>query len=79
MSGQDVCLARPSHGGTLRSRRRRRGICRYVGAAEVEGDGEPFAEKMARLTAELSAQFAESARLEQTIRRQLTALGVWEE
>lgn len=52
---------------------------RYVGAAEVEGDGEPFAEKMARLTAELSAQFAESARLEETIRRQLTALGVWEE
>jgi type I restriction enzyme M protein len=52
---------------------------RYVGAAEVEDDGEPFEEKMARLTAELSAQFAESARLEETIRRQLSALGVWNE
>lgn len=52
---------------------------RYVGAAEVEDDGEPFEEKMARLTADLAAQFAESARLEETIRRQLTALGVWEE
>ena len=51
---------------------------RYVGAAEVEGDGEPFDDKMARLTADLAAQFSESARLEQTIRRQLTALGVWD-
>ena len=52
---------------------------RYVGAAEVEDDGEPFEEKMARLTADLAAQFAESARLEEKIRQQMTALGVWEE
>ena len=32
---------------------------RYVGAAAAEDDGEPFDEKMARLTAELAAQFEE--------------------
>jgi type I restriction-modification system DNA methylase subunit len=36
---------------------------RYVGAANQEDDGEPFAEKMARLTAELDEQFASSARM----------------
>ena len=51
---------------------------RYVGAAEIEDDGEQFEEKMARLTTDVAAQFAESATLEETIRRQLTALGVWE-
>ena len=40
---------------------------RYVGAEEVEDDGEPFEEKMKRLTAELAEQFAESARLEEEI------------
>ena len=44
---------------------------RYVGAAEVEDDGEPFAEKMPRLVAELESQFAESAKLESAIRRNL--------
>ncbi len=34
---------------------------RYVGAADAEDDGEPFDEKMKRLTAELREQFAESA------------------
>lgn len=48
---------------------------RYVGAAEVEDDDEPFAEKMARLTAELEKQFAESARLEKAIRNNLKRLG----
>jgi len=48
---------------------------RYVGAAAAEDDGEPFEEKMARLTAELAAQFAESARLEEEIRRNLERLG----
>jgi type I restriction enzyme M protein len=48
---------------------------RYVGAEEVEDDGEPFEEKMPRLVAELEAQFAESARLEQTIRANLRGLG----
>ena len=48
---------------------------RYVGAAAAEDDGEPFDEKMARLTAELAAQFEESARLEEEIRRNLERLG----
>lgn len=48
---------------------------RYVGAAEVEEDGEPFAEKMERLTALLSEQFAESERLEREIKKNLGGLG----
>jgi type I restriction enzyme M protein len=48
---------------------------RFVGAEEIEDDGEPFDEKMARLVAELHAQFVESARLEQTIRANLNNLG----
>jgi hypothetical protein len=37
---------------------------RYVGAAEVEEDDEPFEEKMQRLVGELNEQFKESRRLE---------------
>ena len=48
---------------------------RYVGAAAQEEDGEPFDEKMTRLTATLSEQFAESARLEAAIRQNLAGLG----
>jgi len=48
---------------------------RYVGAEEVEDDGEPFEEKMARLIVELNGQFAESAKLEQAIRQNLKGLG----
>jgi len=48
---------------------------RYVGAEEVEDDGEPFEEKMPRLIAELNAQFTESARLEQSIKANLKGLG----
>ena len=48
---------------------------RYVGAEEVEDDGEPFEEKMPRLVAELHAQFAESAKLEQAIKKNLGGLG----
>jgi len=48
---------------------------RYVGAEEVEDDGEPFEEKMARLVAELNGQFAESAKLEMAIRQNLKRLG----
>jgi len=44
---------------------------RYVGAAEVEDDGEPIDEKIARLKAELLAAFDESARLEKVVREQL--------
>lgn len=48
---------------------------RYVGAEEVADDGEPFEEKMPRLVAELHAQFAESAKLEQAIQANLKGLG----
>jgi len=48
---------------------------RYVGAAEVEDDGEPFEEKMPRLVAELEKQFEESAKLEKAIRTNLKGLG----
>lgn len=48
---------------------------RYVGAADIEDDGEPFAEKMQRLTAQLKEQFEESARLEAEIKRNLMGLG----
>ncbi|MBN2464612.1 N-6 DNA methylase, partial [candidate division WOR-3 bacterium] len=49
---------------------------RYVGVEEQEDDGEPFAEKMARLTKQLDEQFKESARLEQEIRENLANLGL---
>jgi len=48
---------------------------RYVGAAAVEDDGEPFEEKMARLTGELNAQLKEGAKLDKTIARNLRELG----
>ncbi|MFN5626400.1 MAG: N-6 DNA methylase, partial [Planctomyces sp.] len=48
---------------------------RYVGAEEVEEDGEPFDQKMQRLVAELHGQFAESAKLEQSIKANLRGLG----
>ncbi|MFZ5903995.1 MAG: type I restriction-modification system subunit M [Chloroflexota bacterium] len=47
---------------------------RYVGAAELEEDDEPFEEKMARLTKELEAQFEESEKLEKAIRSSLGKL-----
>ena len=48
---------------------------RYVGAAEELDDGVPFAEKMAMLTAKLSEQFADSAKLEAEIKKNLAGLG----
>jgi len=48
---------------------------RYVGAAEEEDDGEPFAEKMARLTAQLKDQFEQSDKLEGEIKKNLAGLG----
>ncbi len=48
---------------------------RYVGAPDHEEDGEPFADKMARLTEQLKGQFEESDRLEAAIRRNLGGLG----
>ena len=48
---------------------------RYVGIEEQEDDGEPFEEKMARLTSELSDLFAKSHELEDEIREKLGAIG----
>jgi type I restriction enzyme M protein len=47
---------------------------RYVGAEEVEDDGDPFEEKMPRLISELEAQFKESAKLEAQIRANLAGI-----
>jgi type I restriction enzyme M protein len=48
---------------------------RYVGAAEVEDDGEPFEEKMARLAAQWRQQRAEAVRLDAAIEANLRGLG----
>ncbi len=48
---------------------------RYVGIEEQEDDGEPFEEKMARLTSELSEMFEKSHELEKEIREKLGAIG----
>jgi type I restriction enzyme M protein len=47
---------------------------RYVGAQAAEDDGEPFDEKLQRLTVKLEEQFAESERLERQIRENLRGL-----
>ena len=48
---------------------------RYVGAEDVSDDGEPFEEKMKRLMTQLGEKFAESAKLEKTIKNNLRILG----
>lgn len=48
---------------------------RYVGAAEQEDDGEPFEEKMRRLSALWREQRAEGARLDALIEANLNELG----
>ena len=48
---------------------------RYVGIRDEEDDGEPFDEKMERLTGELAKCFEESDRLQQQIRKNLEAIG----
>ena len=48
---------------------------RYVGIADEEDDGEPFEEKMQRLTSELGDLFAESHKLEDEIRGKLSGIG----
>lgn len=47
---------------------------RYVGMPEAEEDAEPINEKIARLTAELTAALDESARLDAVVREQLGRL-----
>jgi len=48
---------------------------RYVGIAETQDDGEPFQEKMERLTSELSDLFKQSHDLEEEIKKQLGKIG----
>ena len=48
---------------------------RYVGAEEVEDDGEPFEEVMARLAETLREQQAEGAKLDAAIAANLKELG----
>ena len=48
---------------------------RYVGIEEQQEDSEPFEEKMARLTGELSELFDQSHKLEAEIRQKLEAIG----
>lgn len=48
---------------------------RYVGIEEVEEDDEPFEEKMARLTSELSDMFKKNHELEEKIKYQLSSIG----
>ena len=49
---------------------------RYVGAADVEDDDVPFAERFAALRAKLEEQFAEAEKLTATIRAKLAGVGV---
>ena len=48
---------------------------RYVGAADIDTDDEPFPEKMQRLTVQLKSQFEESDRLEKAIKDNLAGIG----
>jgi type I restriction enzyme M protein len=48
---------------------------RYVGAEELEGDSEPFEEKMERLTARLQGQMEEGQKLDVAIEANLKELG----
>jgi len=48
---------------------------RYVGIEEQEDDGEPFEEKMTRLTSELSVMFEKSGKLQEEIKQKLGAIG----
>ena len=48
---------------------------RYVGIAEQEEEGEPFVEKMQRLTSELSELMKNGYILDEEIKRQLNCIG----
>ncbi len=50
---------------------------RYVGVAPDEEDGEPFEDKMKRLTVQLREQQEQGAKLDVAIERNLTELGFW--
>ncbi len=49
---------------------------RYVGIPEQEDDGEPFEDKMVRLTKELAEQFKEGKKLEGEIKLNLKKIGL---
>ena len=48
---------------------------RYVGAEEIEDDGEPFPDKMKRLTTEYDRLTKESTKLDKEIRKNLKEIG----
>lgn len=48
---------------------------RYIGIEEQEEDGEPFDDKMKRLTGELSEMFQKSHELEKEIKKRLKGIG----
>ena len=48
---------------------------RYVGIVDAEDDGEPFEEKMERLTQELSSLLREGYQLDDRIRQSLASVG----
>ena len=48
---------------------------RYVGIEEQEDDGEPFEDKMQRLTSELAEMFAQSNTLQDEIKKNLASIG----
>jgi len=47
---------------------------RYVGAADIEDDGEPIEQKLERLRTQLLAEFDEADRLEKVIRQRLQGI-----
>jgi hypothetical protein len=71
---ESVVLLTPRFGSRLTAGQDHRTPGRYVGAEEVEEDGEPFDAKM-KLTAQLEAQLAEGAKLDAEIRKNLRGLG----
>ena len=50
---------------------------RYVGTEAVEDDGEPFEDKMKRLTAQLMEQMKEGEKLDEQIKENLQKLGFY--
>ena len=58
-----------------RAARRGAPVPGQVKLEEVEDDGEPFDDKMTRLTGELAGLFEKSHELEQEIREKLGAIG----
>ena len=74
-SGIAQAMAFVSFSGNALRRSPQKTPGRYVGIEDQEDDGEPFEEKMARLTGELSELFAQSHALEDEIRRKLGAIG----